>query len=68
MKIKKYNGGYTVVKRSGSYGLFNSEGKVILDQIYDEMDVLNEHFTFISVNDRVGYFDLNSGWIWEPIK
>lgn len=68
VKIKTYNCPMTVVKRSGSYGLFNSEGKVVLDIIYDEMQLSEERYFFLSVQDKVGHYDLAGTWVWEPSR
>lgn len=66
VQIKDFSGPYSVVKRSGSHGLFNNDGKVVLDVIYDELKLLDNRYYFLSVYDKVGHFDLANGWIWEP--
>lgn len=68
VKIKTYNCPVAVVKRSGSYGLFSDEGKVVLDIIYDEMQLSEERYYFLSVQDKVGHYDLAGTWVWEPSR
>lgn len=65
-KLKDFVGPYMVAKRSGSYGLFDAKGSVVLDVMYDEMQRTDDRYYFVSVYDKVGHFDLESGWVWEP--
>ncbi|MGB0430789.1 MAG: WG repeat-containing protein, partial [Bacteroidia bacterium] len=67
-KIKGFKTKYSIVKRSGSYGLFNNSGKVVLDVMYDELDLNNEYYFFLSVNDRIGHYHITKGWVWQPEK
>lgn len=70
VKIKTFNTQNTVVKRSGSYGLFDSEGSVVLDVMYDEMDLDENRYFFLSIQDKVGHYDLagEGAWVWEPSR
>ena len=68
VRIKTFNCNTTVVKRSGSYGLFDEEGNVVLDVMYDEMKLNEDRYYFISVEDKVGHFDLEGQWVWEPSR
>ncbi|MBI1183468.1 hypothetical protein GC194_04320 [bacterium] len=68
VKIKNFNGPYGIVKRSGSYGLFRADGSLVLDVMYDEMNLVNNRYFLVSVQDRVGHYDLDNGWIWQPAK
>ena len=66
VQIKDFEGPYGVVKRNGSHGLFDNDGKVVLDVIYDELELIENRYYFLSVHDKIGHFDLASGWVWEP--
>jgi hypothetical protein len=57
-----------VVKRNGSYGLYDNNGKVVLDVMYDELDLYDDYYFFLSVNDRVGHYHILDGWVWQPEK
>lgn len=68
VKIKNFNCQYSVVKRSGSYGLYNDEGGVVLNVMYDEMILSDGKQFFLSVQDKIGHYDLEDEWIWEPAR
>jgi hypothetical protein len=67
-KIRSFNLVYSVVKRNGSYGLYDNNGNVVLDVMYDELDLYDDYYFFLSVNDRVGHYHILDGWVWQPEK
>ncbi|GAA4940232.1 hypothetical protein GCM10023314_11300 [Algibacter agarivorans] len=59
----------SIVSKNGKQGLLNSNFKMILDFLYDEIIYLyNHNAALIKVNNKYGYFDINRNKIIIPIE
>lgn len=46
-----------------NYGYLTLEGNLLLDANYDALESISNSMFRVAKDDRVGYFDLNNGWI-----
>lgn len=65
-KIKTPTEGISFYKRNGQYGLFNLEGIPLINCVYDDFSWMEDGLARVFINNRMGYFNLNKGWIKRP--
>ena len=50
------------------YGLWTARGTRLLPDTHDEITVVRPRLLRATLGDRVGYYDLDRGWIWEVTR
>lgn len=64
-QITPFENGNAKVKVHGVHGLFNIQGDEMLPLHYDFMEPAGDGIYRLEQGDKIGYYHLGRGWIWE---
>jgi len=59
------NGLYAFVKPTYS-GLADINGKVLLEPVYELIEYFEDGIFRVELDNKIGYYAINKGWIWNP--
>ena len=65
-KYKYLSNGYTVMKTSAIYGLFDEEMQEVINPKFESLELISESILKVFGGSKIGYYNVKKGeWIWR---